>query len=84
MDLLRDPTIQLVLLDEITYMLKYNYLDTEEVVRAIRERPPMQTVIITGRAAKPELVELADTVSEIADCKHAYKAGVKAQPGVDF
>lgn len=84
LDLLRDPTIQLVLLDEITYMLKYNYLDTEEVVRAIRERPPMQTVIITGRAAKPELVELADTVSEIADCKHAYKAGVKAQPGVDF
>ena len=84
LELLRDPSIQLVLLDEITYMLKYNYLDTDEVVRAIRERPPMQTVIITGRAAKPELVELADTVSEIADCKHAYKAGVKAQPGVDF
>ena len=50
----------------------------------VRARPPKQTVIITGRAAKPELVDLADTVSEIADRKHAYKAGVKAQAGIDF
>lgn len=82
--LLRDPAVDLVLLDELTYMLKYRYLDTAAVVEAIRSRPPMQTVIVTGRAAKPELVELADTVSEIADCKHAFKAGVKAQPGIDF
>jgi len=82
--MLADPAINLVLLDELTYMLKYNYLDSADVVAAIRARPPMQTVIITGRAAKPELVELADTVSEIADRKHAFKAGVKAQAGIDF
>ena len=82
--MLSDPALSLVVLDELTYMLKYNYLDTAEVVRAIQARPPMQTVIVTGRAAKPELVELADTVSEIADRKHAYKAGVKAQAGIDF
>lgn len=82
--LLADDSLRLVVLDEITYMLKYNYLDTDEVVAAIRNRPFMQTVIITGRAAKPELLELADTVSEIRDEKHAYKAGVKAQAGIDF
>ena len=82
--MLQDSQLNLVVLDELTYMLKYNYLDTEEVVRAIQARPPMQTVIVTGRAAKPELVELADTVSEIADRKHAYKAGVKAQAGIDY
>lgn len=82
--MLQDPRIDLVVLDELTYMLKYDYLDTAEVVRAIQARPPMQTVIVTGRAARPELVELADTVSEIADRKHAFKAGVKAQAGIDF
>ena len=82
--MLRDPALSLVVLDELTYMLKYNYLDTATVIEAIRARPPMQTVIVTGRAAKPELVELADTVSEIADRKHAFKAGVKAQAGIDF
>jgi len=82
--MLADPALDLVLLDELTYMLKYNYLDTEQVLAAIRARPPRQTVIITGRAAKPELAELADTVSEIADRKHAFKARVKAQAGIDF
>ena len=83
-EMLADPALDLVVLDEITYMLKYNYLDTADVVAAIRARPAMQTVIVTGRAARPELVELADTVSEIADCKHAFQAGVKARAGVDF
>ncbi|MBW7862646.1 MAG: cob(I)yrinic acid a,c-diamide adenosyltransferase [Rhodocyclaceae bacterium] len=82
--MLADPALDLVVLDELTYMLKYNYLDTADVLAAISSRPPMQTVIVTGRAAKPELVELADTVSEIADRKHAFKAGVKAQAGIDF
>ncbi|WP_068638377.1 cob(I)yrinic acid a,c-diamide adenosyltransferase [Thauera butanivorans] len=82
--MLADPALDLVLLDELTYMLKYNYLDTDQVIAAIRARPPRQTVIVTGRAAKPELAELADTVSEIADRKHAFKAGVKAQAGIDF
>lgn len=83
-EMLQDDSLNLVVLDEITYMLKYNYLDTTEVVNAIRNRPFMQTVIITGRGAKPELVELADTVSEIRDEKHAFHAGVKAQAGIDF
>lgn len=82
--MLQDESLNLVVLDEITYMLKYNYLDTNDVVQTIRQRPFMQTVILTGRGAKPELVELADTVSEIHDEKHAFKAGVKAQAGVDF
>ncbi|MFI8480786.1 cob(I)yrinic acid a,c-diamide adenosyltransferase [Pseudomonas sp. NPDC078700] len=82
--MLQDPSLNLVLLDELTYMLKYNYLDTSMVLEAIRARPPLQSVIITGRAAKPELVELADTVSEIRDVKHAYKQGVRAQMGIDF
>ena len=82
--MLQDPDLNLVVLDELTYMLKFNYLDTAQVIAAIQARPPLQTVIVTGRAARPELLELADTVSEIADRKHAYKAGVKAQAGIDF
>lgn len=82
--MLEDENLNLVILDELTYMLKFGYLDIEEVVSCIKQRPPMQTVIITGRGAKPELVEIADTVSEIKDVKHAFKAGVKAQAGVDF
>ena len=82
--MLQDSQLNLVVLDELTYMLKYNYLDTAQVVAAIQARPPLQTVIVTGRAARPELLELADTVSEIADRKHAFKAGVKAQAGIDF
>lgn len=82
--MLADSNLNLVVLDELTYMLKYNYLNTATVLAALRTRPLQQTVIITGRGAKSELVELADTVSEIADIKHAYKAGVKAQAGIDY
>lgn len=82
--MLRDDKVQLVLLDELTYMLKFKFLDVEEVISTICERPANQTVIITGRGARPELHEVADTISEIADIRHAYKAGVKAQPGIDF
>lgn len=82
--MLQDPSLNLVLLDELTYMLKYKYLDADAVIEAIRARPAGQSVIVTGRAAKPELIELADTVSEIRDVKHAYNAGVKAQAGIDF
>lgn len=82
--MLADPELNLVVLDELTYMLKYNYLPLEAVLDALRNRPPQQHVIVTGRAAKPELVELADTVSEIRDVKHAFGAGVKAQAGVDY
>ena len=82
--MLADPAFDLVVLDELTYMLKFNYLALDRVLEAIRQRPARQSVIVTGRAASPGLIELADTVSEIRDVKHAFKAGVKAQNGIDF
>lgn len=82
--MLADAAYDMVVLDELTYLLNYAYLDTEEVLQAIAARPVMQHVIVTGRAASPALLEMADTVSEIRDEKHAYRAGVKAQKGVDL
>ncbi len=78
------PSYQLVVLDELTYLLSYGYLDADSVLDALAHRPPMQHVVVTGRAAPHALTELADTVSIIADEKHAFHAGVKAQPGIDF
>jgi len=82
--MLADPSFDLVVLDELTYLLSYGYLEQDAVLDAIAARPPMQHVVVTGRGASPALVELADTVAEIADVKHAYHAGVKAQKGVDL
>ncbi|TSA22304.1 MAG: cob(I)yrinic acid a,c-diamide adenosyltransferase [Betaproteobacteria bacterium] len=82
--MLADPTLQLVVLDELTYLLKYGWLDTATVLQDIAARPPMQHVVVTGRAAPQALLDAADTVSEIMDVKHAYRAGVKAQRGVDL
>lgn len=80
----RDPGIHLVLLDELTYMLNYKYLDKDTVVNAIKNRPVTQNVIITGRGAKKYLEDLADTFSEIKSIKHAFNAGVKAQKGIEW
>jgi cob(I)alamin adenosyltransferase len=82
--MLADPAYQLVVLDELTYLLSYGYLDADTVLDALAQRPPMQHVIVTGRGAPDALIELADTVSIIADEKHAFRAGVKAQPGIDL
>jgi len=82
--LLRDADVQLLLLDELTYMLKYDYLPTDEVIEALRNRPAHQHVIITGRGAAPALRDIADTLSEIDDVKHAFRDGVKAQKGVEW
>ena len=82
--MLADPAYQLVVLDELTYLLSYGYLDSDTVLDALAHRPPMQHVVVTGRAASDALIELADTVSVIADEKHAFRAGVKAQPGIDL
>ena len=82
--MLADPSYQLVVLDELTYLLSYGYLDSEVVLDALAHRPSMQHVVVTGRAASAALIELADTVSVIADEKHAFRAGVKAQPGIDL
>ncbi|MEC8103161.1 MAG: cob(I)yrinic acid a,c-diamide adenosyltransferase, partial [Pseudomonadota bacterium] len=73
-----------VLLDELTYMLGYDYLNSEEVLDAIRNRPAEQSVVVTGRGAIKPLRDLADTISEIKDEKHAYRAGIKARKGVDW
>jgi cob(I)alamin adenosyltransferase len=81
---LADPAINLVLLDELTYMFDFDYLDLAQCLAVLRQKPLQQNVIITGRSAIPELIELADTVSEINDIKHAFRAGVKAQRGIEF
>jgi len=82
--MLADPSYQLVVLDELTYLMSYGYLDSDAVLDALAHRPPDQHVIVTGRGASDALIELADTVSIIADEKHAYRAGIKAQPGIDL
>jgi len=81
---LRDETVNLVILDEFTYALKYGWLTIEEVATALKNHPPMQHVVITGRAAPPALIELADTVSEANLVKHAFQAGVQAMPGIEW
>lgn len=80
----RDPEIHLVLLDELTYMLNFKYLDKDKVISAIQNRPANQNVIITGRGAKKYLEDLADTFSEIKSVKHAFDIGVKAQKGIEW
>lgn len=81
---LRDPAIGLVVLDEMTYAFKYQWLPLDEVLAAFAVRPPLQHVIVTGRAAPHALIAAADTVTEMNLIKHAFKAGVKAMPGMEF
>lgn len=83
-DHLRNPDIDLVVLDEFTYTLNYKWLDVDAVVDAIESRPAMQHLIITGRAAPAALVEIADTVTDMTLIKHAYNEGVKAMPGLEW
>lgn len=82
--MLRDTSLHLVVLDELTYLLNYHYLDAQQVCADLSSRPPMQHVVITGRAAPNCLLEMADTVSEILDIKHAFRTGVRAQAGIDL
>jgi len=82
--MLSDADFDLVVLDELTYMLGYSYLDEAEVLAAIAQRPAGQSVVITGRGGGSGLRSLADTVAEVKDIKHAYKAGIKARQGVDY
>ena len=82
--MLMNKHYHLVVLDELTYMLSYKYLDATKVLGALSNRPGQQSLVITGRGGGSALRELADTVSEIKDVKHAYRAGVKAHKGVDF
>lgn len=83
--LILDPAIQFVLLDEINIALRYDYLDLDEVVDFLQtQKPPMTHVVLTGRNAKPELIEAADLVTEMTLVKHPFRDGIKAQKGVEF
>lgn len=81
---LQDETIDLIILDEFTYALKYQWLTIEEVTTTLESRPIMQHVVITGRAAPDALIAIADTVSEIHLVKHAFRDGVQAMPGIEW
>lgn len=74
----------IVILDELTYLMKFGWLDVQEVIAALQGRPPAQHVVITGRDAPAELMEFADLVTEMHEVKHPYKTGVRAQPGIEF
>lgn len=82
--MLEDPSFDLVVLDELTYMLSYEYLPEEEVLAALGNRPREQSVVVTGRGGGSALREIMDTVSEVKDVKHAYTSGIKARRGVDY
>jgi len=82
--LLQDPSIDMLVLDEMAYVFKYNYLPLEPVLEALANRPHHQTVIITGRVMPEALVDYADTISTVKDDGHAFRKGVKAQAGIEF
>ena len=82
--MLENPDYDLVVLDELTYMLAYGYLPEEEVLDALRNRPPEQSVVVTGRGGGSALQAIMDTVSDVKEIKHAYRAGIRARKGVDY
>jgi cob(I)alamin adenosyltransferase len=82
--MIADPSYSLVLLDELNIVLRYDYLPLDEVLEVLRAKPRDLHVVVTGRNAKPELIELADLVTEMTMVKHPFRAGVKAQRGIEF
>ncbi|CZF79592.1 cob(I)yrinic acid a,c-diamide adenosyltransferase [Grimontia marina] len=82
--MLDDPSYDVVMLDEMTYMVTYGYIELDEVIEALENRPSEQSVIITGRAAHRSLTEMADTVSEVRNVKHAFDSGIKVRKGIDW
>lgn len=82
--MLADDSYDLVVLDELTYMIGYKYLDEQRILTAIKNRPVEQSVVVTGRGGGAGLREIMDTVSDVRDEKHAFRAGVKARKGVDY
>lgn len=82
--MLRNPALHLVVLDEINIALKLRYIEIEQVLDALHNRPAMQHVVLTGRGAPDALIEIADTVTEMRPVKHAFDAGIQAQEGVEF
>jgi cob(I)alamin adenosyltransferase len=82
--LLQDASYDLVVLDELTYMIGYKYLDEEMILTALKNRPANQSVVVTGRGGGSALQDIMDTVSEVKEIKHAYNEGIKARKGVDY
>jgi cob(I)alamin adenosyltransferase len=82
--MLADPSFDLVVLDELTYMIAYDYLPEAEIIEALRTRPREQSVVVTGRGGGSALQDVMDTVSEVKEIKHAFRAGIKARKGVDY
>ncbi len=82
--MLDNPAFDLVVLDELTYMIAYDYLPEQEILAAISNRPREQSVVVTGRGGGKALQDIMDTVSEVKDIKHAFNAGIKARRGVDY
>lgn len=82
--MLADSSVDLVILDEITYMVSMDYLDLAELIDVLQQRPAQQSVIITGRGCHRTLLDLADTVTEMRPVKHAFDAGIQAQQGIDW
>ena len=82
--MLSDPNYDFVVLDELTYMLAFDYLPEAEVIAALTQRPEHQSVVVTGRGGGQALREAMDTVSEVKEIKHAYRAGIRARLGVDY
>jgi len=84
LEMIADPSLHLVLLDELNIALRYDYLDIAKVVEGLKARPPEKHVCVTGRNAKPELIAIADLVTEMTLVKHPFEQGFKAQRGIDF
>jgi cob(I)alamin adenosyltransferase len=82
--LIMDPSLRMVVLDEINIALRYDYLDVNEIVTFLKDKPPLTHVVLTGRNAKQELIDAADLVTEMTLVKHPFRSGIKAQPGVEF
>lgn len=82
--MLQDETLDLVVLDELTYMVSFDYLPLEEVLTALTNRPAHQSVIITGRGCHRDILDLADTITEMRPTRHAFDAGIQAQQGIDW
>ena len=82
--LLHDTEHQVVIFDEINYVMKYNFLDPAEIVAELKKKPPLKHVILTGGGAPPEIIEVADLVTEMKCVKHPYQQGIKAQPGIEY
>jgi cob(I)alamin adenosyltransferase len=83
-ELMADPSIRLLVLDELNIALRYDYLALDDVLEALRNRRPDLHVVVTGRNAKPELIAIADGVTEMGTVKHHFAAGIKAQEGIEF